>query len=142
MKQLNIPILFILLGFLLVGCTQSVDEQIKLLNGYWEIAKIENSQGFSKEYSISQNIDFFDVSAQGKGVRKKVQPDIRGNFTTTNASENIDVRTEGTTVTLLYSTAFDSWQEEIISVSEKELILRNEENFTYVYRRYEPLSLD
>lgn len=124
------------------SCAPSPDAQITLLNGYWEIAEIENSHGSSKEYSISQNIDFFEVNPQGKGVRKKVQPDIRGNFTTTNSSENINIITKGNTIFLNYSTGYDTWQEEVIAVSEKKLILRNPDNFTYVYRRYQPLSLD
>ena len=135
-------IVLLLIGTLITSCSQSPEEQIALINGYWEIAKIENNHGSSKEYSISQNIDFFEVNAQGKGIRKKVQPDIKGNFTTTNSSENISVITKGNTVFLEYSTAYDIWKEEIINVSKEELILRNADNFTYVYRRYEPLSIN
>ena len=73
-QRLTLIILFI--GTLLTSCSKSPEEQIALINGYWEIAKIENNYGSSKEYSISQNVDFFEVNAQGKGIRKKVQPDI------------------------------------------------------------------
>ena len=139
-QRFILSILFI--GILITSCSKPPEEQIALINGYWEIAKIENNYGSSKEYSISQNIDFFEVNTQGKGIRKKVQPDIKGNFTTTNSSENINVTTKDNTVFLQYSTAYDTWQEEVINVSKKELILRNENNFTYVYRRYEPLSIN
>lgn len=139
-QRLTLIILFI--GTLLTSCSKSPEEQIALINGYWEIAKIENNYGSSKEYSISQNVDFFEVNAQGKGIRKKVQPDIKGNFTTTNSSENINITTEGNTVFLQYSTPYDTWQEEIITISKEELTLRNADNFTYVYRRYEPLSIN
>lgn len=135
--------LFCLIATLLqLSCSQDPAVQLELLNGYWEIAQIENSHGSVKEYSISQNIDFFEITAQGKGVRKKVQPDLNGNFTTTNAKENIDILTTETTVFLKYSTAFDTWQEEILSVSKEKLRLRNKDNFTYTYRRYQPLSID
>lgn len=134
---------FYLIGMLLIAsCSQSPARQLELLNGYWEIAEIENKHGSLKEYSISQNIDFFEINAQGKGVRKKVQPDLNGNFTTTNSQENVDVITTETAVFLKYSTPFDTWQEEIIAISNKKLVLRNEEYFTYTYRRYQPLSLD
>ena len=139
-QRFILSILFI--GILITSCSKPPEEQIVLINGYWEIAKIENNYGSSKEYSISQNIDFFEVNTQGKGIRKKVQPDIKGNFTTTNSSENINITTKDNTVFLQYSTAYDTWQEEVINVSKKELILRNENNFTYVYRRYEPLSIN
>lgn len=139
-KSCRISVYILLL--LIASCSQTPNEQIELLNGYWEIANIENSHGSSKEYSISQNIDFFEVNKQGKGLRKKVQPDIKGNFTTTNSSQNIDVITKNNIIFLNYSTAHDTWQEEVITVSKKELTLRNQDNFTYVYRRYKPLSLD
>lgn len=142
MFQKAVCTLTFLLVLLTVSCTQSPAEKLELLNGYWEIAQIENSHGSVKEYSISQNIDYFEVTETGKGVRKKVQPDLLGNFTTTNSSENIDVSTEGNTVFLKYSTAFDSWQEEIISLSDSELVLRNKDNYTYTYRRYEPISIN
>ena len=126
---------------LLVSCSDSPAEKLKLLNGYWEIQQIENSHGSIKEYSISQNIDYFEVTDSGKGIRKKVQPDIVGKFTATNASENIDVIVKDNTGFLKYSTAFDTWQEEIIKVSKTQLVLRNKDNYTYTYRRYVPLSL-
>jgi hypothetical protein len=132
----------LLLLLLTVSCSQSPAEKLERINGYWEIAQIENSYGFVKEYSISQNIDYFEITAAGKGVRKKVQPDLSGNFTTTNSSENIDVAIQDNTVFLNYSTAFDNWKEEVISVSTTHLVLRNEDNYTYTYRRYQPISID
>lgn len=132
----------LILALIVLGCSGSPTENLVLLNGYWEIAAIENSYGSTKEYSLSQNIDFFEITTEGKGVRKKVQPDIQGNFTTTNASENIDLVIENNTVYLKYSTAFDTWQEEILSLSTEELVLRNKDNYTYTYRRYKPLSLE
>lgn len=130
------------LAFFVVSCAGSPKENLQLLNGYWEIAEIENAYGSKKEYGLSQNIDFFKITAAGKGIRKKVQPDVQGNYTTTNASENIDVVVEGNTVFLKYSTAFDSWQEEIVALSQEKLVLRNEDKYVYTYRRYTPLSLE
>lgn len=126
--------------FIASGCAPSPATQLEYLNGYWEIASIENQYGSFKEYSISQNIDFFEVTPEGKGIRKKVQPDIRGNFTASNSSQNIDVVLEGKAVFLKYSTALDTWQEEVISLSQDELVLKNSEGYIYNYRRYKPFT--
>ncbi len=135
--------IYLFLALFAVGCTQiSPENQIALLNGYWEIAEIENSHGSTKEYSISQNIDFFEITQEGKGVRKKVQPDLNGNFTTSQSSQNIDIEVRGNKVILKYSTQFDTWEEEIISISPVQLILKNTDNYIYTYRRYEPLTLN
>ena len=134
-------ILFLVLLPLVVSCTQTPDEQLALLNGYWEIASVETAEGIKKEYGISQNIDFIEVQ-NGKGIRKKLQPDLSGNFKTNAASENIDVAIKDNTVTLTYTTAFDSWSEEIIAIDQTKLTVVNQEGTTYHYRRYQPLLID
>jgi len=123
------------------SCAKSTDEQISLLNGYWEIASVENSNGDRKEYGISQNIDFIQIE-NGKGVRKKVQANLTGEFKATNAQENIDVVTNNNKITLQYSTRYDSWNETIIKVTQDKLVVQNDEGLTYTYRRYEPLNLE
>jgi len=135
----NTIYLFLLL--LVTSCAKSTDEQISLLNGYWEIASVENSNGDRKEYGISQNIDFIQIE-NGKGVRKKVQANLTGEFKATNAQENIDVVTNNNKITLQYSTRYDSWNETIIKVTQDKLVVQNDEGLTYTYRRYEPLNLE
>lgn len=131
-----------LLAFFVLSCSGSPRNNLELLNGYWEIAEIENTHGSKKEYGLSKNIDFFVLTNEKKGVRKKVQPDIQGNFTTTNAGQNIDVLIKGTNVFLKYSTPFDSWQEEVLSLTKDKLVLQNEDEYIYTYRRYEPLIIE
>ena len=140
MNNLPIATYIVIILLIVTGCAPSPATQLDHLNGYWEIASIENQYGSSKEYSISQNIDFFEVTPEGKGIRKKVQPDIQGNFTASNSSQNIDVVLQEKAVFLKYSTALDTWQEEIISLSQDELILKNSEGYTYTYRRYKALT--
>lgn len=111
-----------------------------LINGYWEIASVTTSEGVTKEFSISQNVDFIEIE-NGKGIRKKVQPDLMGNFKTTNASENIDVEIDSDRLTLKYSTAFDTWNETVLEVTKEKLKVENDNGNTYTYRRYEPLMI-
>jgi hypothetical protein len=124
--------------FLLLSCSQSTDEELDLINGYWEIASVTTIEGVKKEFSISQNIDFIEIQ-DGKGIRKKVQPDLMGNFKTSDASENIDVEIKDNKLLLNYSTAFDTWTETVLAVSEDKLKVENENGNTYTYRRYQPL---
>jgi hypothetical protein len=133
-------ITFILGFFLLISCSQSNEEKLALLNGYWEIASVTTSEGVIKEFSISQNVDFIDIE-NGKGIRKKVQPDLMGNFKTSNASENIDVEIDNDRLILKYSTAFDTWNETVLEVTKEKLRVENDNGNTYTYRRYEPLMI-
>ncbi|MFC4636550.1 hypothetical protein ACFO3O_21780 [Dokdonia ponticola] len=139
MKRLHF--IYILFIASLVSCTHTPEEKLTYLEGYWEIAEVASSNGGKKTFSMSQNIDFFDIQDQKRGIRKKVQPDLGGNFTTSKSSENIDIEINDDTIVLTYTTAFDSWKETVIEASKDQLILLNENGTTYTYRRYEPILL-
>lgn len=139
MKRLHLT--YTLFTAILVSCTQTPEEQLTLLEGYWEIAEVTAPNGAKKTFSLSQNIDFFDIVDQKKGIRKKVQPDIDGNFTTSQSSENIDIEINDDTIVLIYTTAFDSWKETVMEATKDQLTLLNENGTTYTYRRYEPILL-
>lgn len=123
----------------LIACTQSPNEKLSHLNGYWEIADVTMLDGEKKEFSMSQNIDFFEIQDNQTGVRKKVQPSINGQFTTSQSSENIDIEINEDILIIRYTTAFDSWKETVLKASEDQLVLLNENGNTYTYRRYEPI---
>jgi len=132
---------YILILFMTLGCSQSNEEMLEHINGYWEIAQIETADGQVKEYGMSQNIDFFQIGANGKGIRKKVQPNALGEFTTSQASENIDVLKEDNVLKLKYSTQLDSWTETISKATQDKLVITNEAGITYTYKRYKPLVI-
>lgn len=135
-------LLLILLLCTLASCTQSNEERLKHINGYWEIAAIENTAGQVKEFGMSQNIDFFEINEDGTGVRKKVQPNALGAFTTSKASENVNVIHQENLLKLQYSTVLDTWEETVKKATDKELILINEDGMIYTYRKYQPLVLE
>ena len=139
MKRLHL--IYILIVTSLISCTQTPDEKLTHLAGYWEIADVTTADGEKRAFSLSQNIDFFEIQDNQIGIRKKVQPDINGHFTTSKSSENIDIVINEDTLVLKYTTAFDSWKETVIKASKDQLILLNEDGNTYTYRRYEPILL-
>ena len=132
-------LVYTLIAFLVLSCSSSPQEKLANISGYWEIASIEMPDGTTKTYGMSQNIDFFEINEDGTGVRKKVQPNALGAFTTSNDSENINATIKGDLLTLNYSTALDSWEETVKKASKEELVLINKDNIIYTYRRYEPL---
>lgn len=133
---------YILLLLLVLSCAQSPDEKLANINGYWEIAMIDDGAGNIKEFGMSQNIDFFEINADGTGIRKKVQPNVLGKFKATDASENIDVIIEEDILKLKYTTPFDTWTEKVYRVTQDKLVLVNEDYKIYTYRRYTPLIVE
>ena len=126
---------------LLVSCHSNVKkEDIKKLNGYWEINQVKFSSGKTKDYKVNETIDYFELKSN-KGFRQKVMPQFDGKFQTNGVKENIKVVENDNSFFLEYNTKFGKWKEEIISIEDSILVLKNKENLEYTYKKFKPFSL-
>jgi hypothetical protein len=133
--------LVLLFIMLLVSCHSNVKkEDIKKLNGYWEIKEVKFSTGKTKDYKINETIDYFELKSN-KGFRQKVMPQFDGKFQTNGVKENIKVVENDNSFFLEYNTKFGKWKEEIISIEDSILVLKNKENLEYTYKKFKPFSL-
>lgn len=146
MKKIGLLRLFanflvLLFIMLLVSCYSNVKkEDIKKLNGYWEIKLVKFSTGKTKDYKINETIDYFELKSN-KGFRQKVMPQFDGKFQTNGIKENIKVVENDNSFFLEYNTKFGKWKEEIISIEDSILVLKNKENLEYTYKKFKPFSL-
>jgi hypothetical protein len=146
MKKINLLRLFanaLVLFFimLLFSCHSNVKkEDIKKLNGYWEIKLVKFSTGKTKDYKINETIDYFELKSN-KGFRQKVMTQFDGKFQTNGIKENIKVVENGNSFFLEYNTKFGKWKEEIITIQDSILVLKNKENLEYTYKKFKPFSL-
>ena len=132
-------VLFVSLLF--VSCKQEIKPaDIAKLNGYWEIEKVVFAKGEEKEYKMNETFDFFQIKSN-KGVRTKVMPQFDGTFLTTDTFENVSVRFTGEQVFLDYKTNYTKWSEEIISLSDDKLVVKNPQKIEYHYKKAAPINL-
>lgn len=137
MKKL-IFILFV--GAALLSCnTNSPQEKINNLNGYWEITRAQLPEGITKEFRYSELVDFIKVDSSA-GYRKKVRPQLDGSFITSDDEEIFDVKVENDSINLYYSTPYANWKETVISSEENELMVLNPDGIIYTYKRFTPYS--
>lgn len=130
-----------LLGILCLSCQKEIGEQeLKELNGYWEIEKAEMPDGSEKEYTVNTTIDFFEVENK-KGFRKKVMPQLDGKYLMNDLTENIQLETNDGNVFVHYSTPYAKWKEEILELSEDKMVVKNEQDITYYYKRATKITL-
>lgn len=135
----SLKILFLCL--FLVSCQQKITpEDIKKINGYWEIEKVTFKEGEDKEYKMNENFDYFQI-ANNKGIRRKVRPQFNGTFLFNDDFENVKVRFKGEQVFLDYTTAYAKWTEELIRLSDDEMVLKNDQNNEYEYKKAGPINL-
>ena len=124
----------------IVSCSNNdPQEQIKNLNGYWQIEKVEIEKDSVIEYQLSQLIDYIEIT-DSTGFRKKLKPKIDGGFIkASNDSEKITAKVEDNSLFLYYKTPFDEWKEEVLEATEEELVILNRDDKKYYYQRYKPL---
>ena len=135
----NAPVLLFVM--LLISCNSNVKkEDIKKLNGYWEIIQVKFSTGKTKDYKVNETIDYFELKSN-KGFRQKVMPQFDGKFQTNGVKENIKVVENDNSFFLEYNTKYGKWKEEIITIQDSILVLKNKENLEYTYKKFKPFSL-
>jgi hypothetical protein len=124
-----------------VSCQHKIQpEEVSKLNGYWEIEKVTFDKGDNKEYKVNESFDYFEIT-NNKGIRKKVMPHFDGTFMVNGTYENVVVRFDNEQVFLDYSTPYSKWSEEIIELSDKELVVKNAEKKEYHYKKAGPINL-
>lgn len=133
--------MILVLSLLFVSCKQEIKPaDIAKLNGYWEIEKVVFDKGEEKAYGMNENFDFFKIK-EGKGTRTKVMAQLDGTFLTTNTFENVSVRFTDKGTFLDYKTSYAKWSEELISISDKEFVVKNDQNKEYHYKKAEPINI-
>ena len=128
-------ILILFISFLSASCKQPISSSdISKLNGYWEIEKVELPDGDKKEYKVNETIDFFKITDK-KGFRSKVMPQIDGTYLTNDLKEDVVVVLKDGDATIQYKTNYANWNEEIIELSKDKLVVKNQQDLEYHYKR-------
>lgn len=118
-----------------LSCKQKITEaDLSNLNGYWEIEKVELPDGDKKEYKVNETIDFFKIEAN-KGFRKKVMPQLDGTYLTNDVQEDVVVVIKDGNASLQYKTTYAYWKEEIIELTKDKLVVKNQQEIEYYYKR-------
>ena len=133
--------MILVLSLLFVSCKQEIKPaDIAKLNGYWEIEKVVFDEGEEKAYGMNENFDYFQIKGN-KGTRTKVMAQLDGTFLTTDTFENVSVRFTENGAFLDYKTDYAKWSEELISISDEQFVVKNDQNKEYHYKKTGPVNL-
>lgn len=124
-----------------LGCTsQSPEEKIENLNGYWEIRVAETPSGNPKEYRFNSVVDYIQVQGR-EGIRTKVRPQLDGTYITSGDAEEFSVKIENDSIHLYYVTPYSTWRETLLSSGEDEIEILSQYGTKYTYQRFTPYSM-
>lgn len=132
---MKLKIVIILLVAFFTSCKQAVNQDnLQNLNGYWEIEKVILPDGEVKDYKVNETFDFFELKDKS-GTRKKGIQQLDGTFLTNNISENFFIEFKNEKCYINYKTNFAKWKEEILELSKEKLVVKNNNDLEYHYKR-------
>lgn len=115
------------------SCSQKVDaSKIDLINGYWQIQKVEDGNGNEKEYKINEFYDYFEIKNK-IGFHKKVQWQPTNKFLVNDAQDNIKIISKEDKVFLEFYSQFGKHIDELILISNDEMIIVSKEKVKFYY---------
>ena len=133
--------LFLVISILAAGCQKEIKaSDLAKINGYWEIEKVISSDGSKKEYTINDTFDYFELK-NNSGFRKKVSPQLDGTFLVNDAYEMVKIQNQNGKYFLQYHTSFSKWKEELLVISDQELVTINDSKNEYHYKRAAPINI-
>ncbi len=127
----------------IISCDREKKEvntfDINAINGYWEIVQAQNPYGKNVVYSINSTIDYFELK-DSIGFRKKMKPNINGNYKTSLDLEKFEVYVENDTIKLAYKTLYSQWNEAVLRLNDSLMLIKNDKDFLYTYKRFNALN--
>ena len=134
-------VVLLFMSVMALSCGHNVSsEDLTKLNGYWEIQEAVMADGAKKEYPVNPTIDYFELKGK-TGFRKKVMPQFDGTYRVNDLSEKIEVLQKDGKTFISYATQYAKWKEEILELNDKELVLKNQHDIEYHYKKPKPFSV-
>ena len=142
LKQFSLAI--VALCFVACSKNKISQEDLALINGYWEIDKVETPKNQSKQYNVNTTIDFFQLDNANKGFRKKLVPDFSGKYKGNNHKISIEIKQNDEKFVLINTSKNikDKWEEEIIAIDTATLVIKNDRNIIYYYKKHEKFNFE
>jgi hypothetical protein len=132
---------YFVFSVVLISCQEKVSiDSISKINGYWEIQKVQLPDGQKKEYSINETIEYIEWNGK-TGFRKKVKPQFDGKYLINNELEVIEIFDSSDIFYIRYITNYAKWKEEIVKLKDSILVLKNDQDMEYHYKRFKPISI-
>ena len=134
MKKTSFLRLLIFLNF--TYCKINTIDDIKALEGMWEIYSVSSKGEVFYPQGESPVVDYYTFDSDSTGTKKKLKPNFNKTFSSSFDEINFEIRKNNGLIYLSYITETNNWKEIIKKLTKKELVISNNK-FVYHYRRFE-----
>lgn len=131
----NKLILFHITVSLIIFSCKKQNYNINFINGYWEIVSVSKNNMNIKKYPFSNSVDYFEITNDLSGFRKKVKPKIDGDFNITLHQINFEIQKNKNEILLIYGKG-KNFIEKILSLDSLNLKLENNEGYIFEYKKF------
>ena len=129
----------ILTSTLWTACTGVSAEDLKHLDGYWEISKVEaHGETFSPRGSAPA-VDYYQMLNDSMGIKKKMVPSFGEKYKSSEDLIQYRILNDNGNYSLQFFSALQDWEEEIKSLSKEEMILFHNDK-SYHYKRHQKIT--
>lgn len=133
-------LLLIVIATIFTSCKDEPIIELNKLNGYWEIKNVELKDGSQKDYVINPIIDHYKLE-DSIGYKQKLQPQFDGTYVAISEAEKFVIQKDSLQLFLKYQTKFSKWQEEVLQVSDSILVIKNEQEIIYTFKKPIPFTI-
>ena len=134
MKKISFLVLLIFLNF--TYCKINTIDDIKAIEGMWEIYSVSSKGEVFYPKGESPVIDYYAFNSDSTGTKKKLKPNFNKTFSSSFDEINFEIKKKNGLIYLNYITETNNWKEIIKKLTKKELVISNNK-FEYHYKRFE-----
>ena len=134
MKKSSFLILLIFLNF--TYCKINTIDDIKALEGMWEIYSVSSKGEVFYPQGESPVVDYYTFDSDSTGTKKKLKPNFNKTFSSSFDEINFEIKKINGLIYLNYISGKNNWKETIKKLTKNELVIFNNK-LEYHYKRFE-----
>lgn len=123
-----------------MGCTPLKERDLKKIEGYWMIDFVQAHGEVFQPKGSAPAVDYYHFFDQNKGTKIKMTPLISGMYQRSEDQASFVIQQIDNRFYLHFFDALTPWKEEIITISENELVLFHQDK-AYHYKRHQKINL-
>lgn len=134
-------LIYILISTLWTACTEVSSDDLKYLEGYWEISKVKAHGETFNPRGSAPAVDYYQILNDSMGIKKKMVPSFGEKYSSSEDLIQYKILTVDGNYSLLFSSPLEEWEEEVKSLSQEEMILFHNDK-SYHYKRHQKITYE